>query len=275
MSSTLSRLGSYSVLLVGLFATAYAVGEKLPGHEHTGDSVAHTDSHADSPTGAHESSHSSMGDGDAGLGLVDTVDGTRLVTDSVSATSVSFHLERAGAPVTSFIESHGAMLHLVLVKIDLTGFQHLHPVLAADGTWTTAADLGEPGRWRLIADSRPGSMTGPIVLGTALTIAGTEATTALPAAADTVDIGGLTVERHGLDFSVSPADQLEPYLGQAAHLIALRAGDVAYLHLHPEADTLGNVKFAGALPGPGTYRLFLQFGNAGDVVTVPFTAVQA
>ena len=39
----------------------------------------------------------------------------------------------------------------------LTGFQHLHPTLASDGTWTAEVDLAEPGAWRVVADARPAS----------------------------------------------------------------------------------------------------------------------
>ncbi|NKX51639.1 hypothetical protein HER39_13910, partial [Arthrobacter deserti] len=31
-----------------------------------------------------------------------------------------------------------------------------------------------------------------------------------------------------------PVKTLEPYLGAYGHLVALRAGDLAYLHVHPE-----------------------------------------
>ena len=34
---------------------------------------------------------------------------------------------------------HEKQLHLIVVRRDLTGFQHVHPTLAADGTWTVAA----------------------------------------------------------------------------------------------------------------------------------------
>ncbi|SNS40663.1 hypothetical protein SAMN04488107_2426 [Geodermatophilus saharensis] len=42
-----------------------------------------------------------------------------------------------GAPVTAYETLHEQDLHLVVVRRDLTGSQHLHPALAADGTWTT------------------------------------------------------------------------------------------------------------------------------------------
>jgi hypothetical protein len=37
---------------------------------------------------------------------------------------------------------------------------------------------------------------------------------------------------------------------------------------------LGMYMFGDQLPQAGTYRLFLQFGHNGEVLTVPFTVVQ-
>jgi hypothetical protein len=50
--------------------------------------------------------------------------------------------------------------------------------------------------------------------------------------------------------------ETEPYLGAGGHLVALREGDLAFLHVHPTE---------------GRYRLFLQFKVDGRVETVAFT----
>ena len=42
-------------------------------------------------------------------------------------------------------------------------------------------------------------------------------------------------------------------------------------HLHPLDDTVGAYRFEGPLPGPGTYRLFLQFIDTGELSTIAFT----
>ena len=59
-----------------------------------------------------------------------------------------------GAPVTSYEEEHGKELHLIAVRRDLTGYQHVHPVLDADGRWSVAVVLA-PAQWRLFADFTP------------------------------------------------------------------------------------------------------------------------
>ncbi len=97
---------------------------------------------------------------------------------------------------------------------------------------------------------------------------------ALPKPDDELTIGDLTVTRQDLQFTVSSKDGspvigLEPYVGQPAHLIAVRQGDLAYTHLHPADAAAGpTFSFHGSLP-TGTYRLFLQFGYRGDIADVP------
>jgi hypothetical protein len=74
-----------------------------------------------------------------------------------------------------------------------------------------------------------------------------------------------------------PVTDLEPYLGAYGHLVALREGDLAYLHVHP-AGTPGDgttqagpdVVFYAAVPSTGSYRLYLDFKHEGVVRTAAF-----
>jgi hypothetical protein len=71
----------------------------------------------------------------------------------------------------------------------------------------------------------------------------------------------------------------EPYLGAGGHLVALREGDLAYLHVHPgghgdeeAAQTHDDaVTFVSTFPSEGRYRLYLQFKHDGRVHTAAFT----
>ncbi|MEK8109242.1 hypothetical protein NKG94_40115 [Micromonospora sp. M12] len=36
-------------------------------------------------------------------------------------------------------------MHLIVVRRDLTGYQHLHPTMAKDGTWSVPLTLAQPG----------------------------------------------------------------------------------------------------------------------------------
>ena len=71
-----------------------------------------------------------------------------------------------------------------------------------------------------------------------------------------------TVERGGE--RVTP----ERYLGARGHLVALREGDLAFLHVHPDEDSLA---FMAEFPTAGRYRLYLQFKHDGRVQTAAFT----
>lgn len=75
--------------------------------------------------------------------------------------------------------------------------------------------------------------------------------------------------RHGR----RPVDDLEPYLGALGHLVAIRASDLAYLHVHPEEgeDKPGEVRFGIHVPSVGTYRYFFQFSHRGTIRTAAFT----
>jgi len=62
---------------------------------------------------------------------------------------------------------------------------------------------------------------------------------------------------------------IQDYLGAKGHLVALRAGDLAFLHVHPDADRL---RFMAEFPTAGAYRLFLQFKTGdGRLHTAAFT----
>ncbi len=181
-----------------------------------------------------------------------------------------------GEPVTAYDEKHDKDLHLIAVRRDLSGYQHVHPTMTADGTWTTDVDL-TPGSWRVLADFTPTG--GPaLTLGTDLDVAGRFTPAPHPGhrASDTVE--GYTVDLDGdLDDGMvsvrvsrdgEPVTDLEPYLGAHGHLVALREGDLAYLHVHPEAGDAGpEVPFAVEVPSAGGYRLFFDFKHDGVVRT--------
>lgn len=78
----------------------------------------------------------------------------------------------------------------------------------------------------------------------------------------------------------APVTDLQPYLAAYGHLVALRDGDLAYLHVHPDgAPGDGRTKagpgitFYAQVPSAGAYRLFLDFQHAGTVRTAEFTAL--
>lgn len=195
-----------------------------------------------------------------------------------------------GAPVTDFEVEHEKRLHLIAVRRDLTGFQHVHPKLDADsGVWSVDLDL-TPGAWRVFADFRAAG-SDPTTLGADLLVSGDHqpASPAPTSRVATVDGYRVTLDGDlsagadaeltlGISKDGAPVTDLEPYLGAYGHLVALRAGDLAYLHVHPDGEPGDGttqpgpeVVFHTAVPSAGTYHLYLDFQHDGVVRTAAFT----
>ena len=84
----------------------------------------------------------------------------------------------------------------------------------------------------------------------------------------------LSVSRDGV-----PVTDLQPYLAAYGHLVAVRDGDLAYLHVHPAGEPGDGVTssgpgitFSATAPTAGDYRLFLDLQHDGVVRTAEFTA---
>jgi hypothetical protein len=160
-------------------------------------------------------------------------------------------------------------MHLIVVRRDLTGFQHLHPTMAADGTWSVPVTLPDAGAYRVFADFSVDET--PHTLAGDLAVDGAVRSVALPASASRAEVDGLVVTASGLDFAVTRGGapvELMDYLGAKGHLVALREGDLAFLHVHPDERSL---RFEATFPTAGRYRLFLQFQVDGRVHTAEFT----
>ncbi|WP_329500239.1 hypothetical protein [Kitasatospora herbaricolor] len=197
-----------------------------------------------------------------------------------------------GRPVTDFAEVQTEKLHFYAIRADLTGYQHLHPTMAADGTWTADPSALTPGDWRLYASFTPN--TGPrqgkeFVLGRTVTVPGAAAAVPLPAVGDSATVDGWTATVQGeltagkagpLTVTISrdgrPVTDLQPYLASYAHLSAFHQGDQALAHLHPITPVAGDhggptLTFYALLGRPGNWRVFLQFRTAGQVHTAELT----
>lgn len=272
-----TKLTAYGAALVlvtaGAWATGAAVGDPRPA--------------AAVPAGAHTAdAHGAPGTTAAPPGLASTERGYTLRPASTTHSGGPFAFTITGvdgASVTAFDVEHEKRMHLVVVRRDGSGFRHVHPEMAADGTWTVPLELREGGSYRVFADFVP---TGgePLTLGVDVSVPGAfdpvehAPTRTAQVGSYTVTLDGeltpgqaspvtLTVARDG----VSVTD-LDPYLGAYGHLVALRGGDLAYLHVHPDDGPAGPaIGFVAEVPSAGDYRLFLDFSHGGVVRTAEFT----
>ncbi len=183
----------------------------------------------------------------------------------------------------SYRVQHERELHLIVVRNDLLTFAHLHPARDPDGTWTVDLSLPKAGRYTAFADVAPDDAE-PMTLKLGLTVDGEEAddVTFSPSTIATPDdyrvelLGDARAgEGSHVEFVVSrngESIEPDPYLGAAGHLVAIRIGDLEYLHVHPmDSVESGSIPFMIHAHSPGRYRLFLQFLHDGILRTADFT----
>ncbi|GAA4834681.1 hypothetical protein [Kitasatospora terrestris] len=197
-----------------------------------------------------------------------------------------------GKPVTAFAVEQTKQMHFYAIRSDLTGFQHLHPTMAPDGTWTAPLAALTSGSWRTYASFTPDTGDGKgtaLVLSRTVDVDGRADAAPLPAAATTTQVDGYTVTLQGAPMATmahpvtvtvtkdgKPVTDLQPYLDTYAHLTAFHEGDMAFAHLHPASAAAGGrggpeLAFHAEFPQAGNWRLFLQFQTAGQLHTAALT----
>jgi hypothetical protein len=300
---TSARLGLYGGGLALLFAAAFGSAAALvpdgaleARNEETDDmdmDMGQGDEHGEAAT--------------AVRGLAIEQDGYRLgevaAPEQVGAEgTLAFTITGAdGEPLTDYAVSHEKQLHLIVVRSDGTQFRHVHPELDADGVWSLPWTWGAAGAYRVYADFVPAdgaydTEDGPdVTLTRTVDVAGDYGPETPDGTSLTAEVDGYTVTLEGdlgagttseLTVEVTrdgePVTALEPYLGAFGHLVALREGDLAYLHVHPEGDEPDagdrsgpNIAFATGFPTEGRYFLYLDFQVDGQVRTAAFTVETA
>ena len=276
------KIALFLVALAVVFGVAAAVGSLVEPAETEEGGMERADMH-----GAHANEADQQ---PAGLGVAEGGYAVRFVPTQFErgeAGELRFSIESTdGAPVTEFDELHERRMHLIVVRRDGTGFRHLHPEMDAAGTWSVPVRFGDPGIYRAFADF---SVEGEqhTLAGDLFVSGGEFESRPFPAPREIDSTDGYEVhleagdlfagEHSELSFAVSrdgrPVDDLQPYLGAKGHLVALREGDLAFLHVHPEEEhgAASEIVFDATFPTAGRYRLYLQFKHEGRVRTVEFT----
>jgi hypothetical protein len=284
--SSLARIALFAALLALVFGGAALAGSGLDPDLDRGTRSARApvSEEEHSTGGAALEPHPSGAESKA-TGLAQAENGLRLVVDDPSQAATAQRLRfrivgKDDATLRQFDLEHDRRMHLIVVRRDLSGFRHLHPEQTAGGGWEVPLRLAAAGSYRVFADFSSGGDAH--TLGTDLHVEGEFVPEELPHPATTArtdsgyevrlaergDEGRFTVFKGGRQVR-----DIEPYLGARGHLVALRGGDLAFLHVHPEskASEGSDIRFGIEYPSAGRYRLFLQFKLDGKVHTAAFT----
>ncbi|TSC67021.1 MAG: cytochrome c bioproteinis protein transmembrane region, partial [Parcubacteria group bacterium Gr01-1014_72] len=243
-------------------------------------------------------------------------------------TTLSFAVEEApeGTPVDDLQIGHEKDMHVIGMRNDLTEFFHVHPEKDATGVWKTSITFTKGGTYKLWSDvTRAGAThtfghpmffvagegsdepATPVVISKNVIVDGYNASAGGYQVALHYD-GEVAVGRAtSLHFTVRDvygrAIAVEPYLGAAMHLAAVKDDLSAYIHTHPEGvheqraagaplsmgkgfpdlvptalahggeETMGlaeeerEISFSVVFPTAGIYKLFAQFRPKG--ITLP------
>jgi hypothetical protein len=162
---------------------------------------------------------------------------------------------------------------LVVVRRDGAAFGHFEPVQDMTGTWTVPLTLPAGGSYAAWVSFTPREHQ-EIVLGTDLTVAGQFTPQTPPSAAPSADSGGYHVALAGtptagvdspLTLTVSqngtPVSDLQIDDGAFAHLVMIRAGDLAFADAHPApvAGHDGALRFTVHPTAAGTCWIYVVF----------------
>lgn len=288
------RLGLYGLVLVVVFAVAGVTANAVVPEETVQSWVEDTENDHTGEAHMDSGDHEGHGTDASSLGLAIAQQGYQLTGVSAPetvGTESELSLAVMGPdqnPVTDFDLDHEKEMHLIAVRSDGRHFRHVHPELDEDGTWSIPWEWEAAGSYRLFADFVPSETGEGMTLSTSVQVGGDyEPESAEPTATTTVDdfevdvqgdlVAGessqltMTIARDG-----EPVTELEPYLGAFGHLVALRAGDLAYLHVHPHGDAPEagqasgpEIVFEATAPTQGRYLLYLDFQVQGQVYTAP------
>ena len=195
----LAKLAGFAVVLALVFAGAAFAGSRLDVHpgRPAADKPAHMGGMAAATMPVR-----GLAVSDHGL----TLQLARRTAQPGRRFELAFRIaDRRGQTVRDFDVEHTKRMHFIVVRRDMTGFQHLHPTQRPDGSWSVPATLPDAGSYRVFADFSVGDK--PYTLADDLTVDGSVRSQALPAPADSVDVDGLRVsladEKKELAFTVT------------------------------------------------------------------------
>jgi len=232
-----------------------------------------------------------MGDGlSATAGGVTMTSSVSTLPAGASSSSYQFQIMNGdNTVITAFRPDQTKLMHFYLIRSDANQFQHVHPVMATDGTWTATLAGLMPGEYRAYSSFILAGGSDPIVVSKTFVVAGAMESMAPVAVNPTATVDGYTVtaagdvmagSEHQLTATITkdgkPVKDLEPYLDTYAHLSAFNTSTLAFAHLHPQGKATTDhggptLTFHALFPSSGTWKVFIQFQTGGVLHTAPIT----
>lgn len=196
-----------------------------------------------------------------------------------------------GRPVDDLVAHHGALAHTVVTSSDGGFFAHLHPVRSAPGELMVRLRPDRPGRYLVHAEfERTGS--GAQLGSGEFTVQG-DAVAPAGSGGEVADVrtpARLVAGRAGTVEVHTAADDLQPWLGMAGHLVVRDGSGRFFAHVHElgsmaAQDTPGAagavapdetvahhgpvLRFTFTFPAPGRYLAWVQYARDFEIHTVP------
>jgi len=187
--------------------------------------------------------------------------------------------ESSKVALTKFDRSHEELLHLIIVRDDLSHFAHIHPALGDDGVFRIRHEFPAGGEYHLFADVAPSGAGSQVLMGKLKVSgpAGPSNVSAATAAGPAVQLQSgpspfPTRKTTRVVFTVQPTEGVGPYLGARAHMIAIHQDGVTFVHAHADESQPfdGTFAFLARFPQTGMYRAWVQFKHHGQVITREF-----
>jgi rRNA maturation protein Nop10 len=182
---------------------------------------------------------------------------------------------------------HEKKIHLIVVSDDLSYFDHIHPEINADGSYTVKHKFPTGGKYTLFADYKPSGANHTV---DNLTVNVTGNAPAAKKYSDdklmaNTDGFTVTLSPDGGRFATNSAmhisgavtkdgkaidpGTMENYLGAKAHMVVVSLDEKKYLHVHPGVEN-GKFDLHTTFEKPGVYRGWIQFQTDGKVHTADF-----
>ncbi len=261
-------LGTLLALPLVLAGCSDDAARVAPGHEHVGGGLVSL----------------AVGDGLSASEVGYTLDGLQVRETSAGTRELRLRIDTVDGPVTGFLEEQAQRLHLYLVDDRLEVFRHLHPTMAADGTWTAPLAVPDAGAYRVVAEFvavDEGGNGDHVVLGKEVSLPPGEPGDTV-AGDDVLDVVVARAPEPGPDGRLTLLVRdaagrpvtLGTWLDAYGHVTGFDTATGAMAHLHPldapEVTEDGTaLTFHTDIEQPGDYRLFVQVRVDGFLHTVP------